>query len=93
MPPMHNCCEGIGLSTHTYTHMQQTDSKYTLMVSGTGHAGMEACIANLVEPGDKVVVGNAGIWGERVAEMSRRFRGEERTRTVRSYRYQSNYTV
>ncbi len=54
----------------------QTDSKYTLMVSGTGHAGMEACISNLVEPGDKVVVGNAGIWGERVAEMSKRFRGE-----------------
>ena len=58
----------------------QTDSKYTLMVSGTGHAGMEACISNLVEPGDKVVVGNAGIWGERVAEMSRRFRGELRGR-------------
>lgn len=53
----------------------QTDSKYTLMVSGTGHAGMEACIANLVEPGDKVVVGNMGIWGERVVEMSKRFRG------------------
>ena len=53
----------------------QTDSPYTLMVSGTGHAGMEACIANLVEPGDKVVVGNMGIWGERVVEMSKRFRG------------------
>lgn len=36
---------------------------------------MEACIANLLEPGDKIVVGNTGIWGERVAEMSRRFRG------------------
>lgn len=53
----------------------QTDSPYTLMVSGTGHAGMEACISNLVEPGDKVVVGNMGIWGERVVEMSRRFKG------------------
>mmetsp|Transcript_9506 Transcript_9506/g.28846 ORF Transcript_9506/g.28846 Transcript_9506/m.28846 type:complete len:416 (-) Transcript_9506:304-1551(-) len=54
----------------------QTDSKYTLMVSGTGHAGMEACIANLVEPGDKVVVGNKGIWGTRVVEMSKRFRAD-----------------
>ncbi|MEW5300914.1 MAG: hypothetical protein WDW38_005173 [Sanguina aurantia] len=54
----------------------QTKSKYTLMVSGTGHAGMEACIANLLEPGDKIVVGNTGIWGERVAEMSRRFRAD-----------------
>ena len=35
-------------------YLMQTDSKYTLMVSGTGHAGMEACISNLVEPGEKV---------------------------------------
>jgi len=120
-------------------YILQTDSKYTLMVSGTGHAGMEACVSNLVEPGDKVrphracspaqggpgvpqqgsaawlsqalpspmclqclsataptaapapapsspllclpmghaqvMVGVSGIWGERVADMSRRFRG------------------
>jgi alanine-glyoxylate transaminase/serine-glyoxylate transaminase/serine-pyruvate transaminase len=53
----------------------QTDSKYTLMVSGTGHAGMEAAIANLLEPGDKIIVGNAGIWGERVADLSARYGG------------------
>lgn len=47
---------------------------YTYMRTCT-HAHMQMCIANLVEPGDKVVVGNAGIWGERVAEMTRRFRG------------------
>ena len=51
----------------------QTKSKYTLAVSGTGHAGMEAAIANLVEPGETVVVGNKGIWGERVADMADRF--------------------
>ncbi|CAK0772136.1 hypothetical protein CVIRNUC_003932 [Coccomyxa viridis] len=54
----------------------QTNSKYTLMVSGTGHAGMEACIANLVEPGDTVVVGNNGIWGARVVDMAGRFGGK-----------------
>ena len=53
----------------------QTDSKYTLMVSGTGHAGMEAAIANLLEPGEKIIVGNAGIWGERVADLSARYAG------------------
>ena len=37
-------------------YLMQTESKYTLLVSGTGHAGMEACIANLVEPGEKVCV-------------------------------------
>lgn len=39
----------------------QTDTKYTLCMSGTGHAGMEAAIANLVEPGETVVVGNKGL--------------------------------
>lgn len=39
------------------------------------HSYAQMCIANLVEPGDKVVVGTAGIWGQRVAEMTRRFRG------------------
>jgi len=43
-------------------YLFQTSSPYTLCVSGTGHAGMEACIANLVEPGETVVVGNKGIW-------------------------------
>jgi aspartate aminotransferase-like enzyme len=38
-------------------------------------AGMEAAIANLLEPGDKIIVGNAGIWGERVADLSARYGG------------------
>ena len=59
--------------------MFQTDSQYVLMTSGTGHAGMEACISNLVEPGEKVVVGNNGIWGARVCDLAARFRGENCT--------------
>jgi hypothetical protein len=43
-------------------YLFQTDSNYTLCTSGTGHAGMEMAIANLVEPGDKVLVGVNGIW-------------------------------
>lgn len=43
------------------------------MVSGTGHGGMEACITNLLEPGETIVVGNAGIWGQRVCDMAGRF--------------------
>ena len=53
----------------------QTDSQHVLMTSGTGHAGMEACISNLVEPGEKVIVGNNGIWGARVCDLAARFRG------------------
>ncbi|KAF6263065.1 pyridoxal phosphate-dependent transferase [Scenedesmus sp. NREL 46B-D3] len=57
-------------------YLFQTDSKYTLMVSGTGHAGMEAAIANLLEPGEKIIVGVNGIWGERVADLSERYQGD-----------------
>ena len=46
-------------------YLFQTDSKYTLCASGTGHAGMEMAIANLLEPGEKIVVGNNGIWVSR----------------------------
>ena len=45
-------------------------------------AGMEACIANLVEPGDTVVVGNNGIWGARVVDMAGRFGGEQLIRLL-----------
>lgn len=32
-------------------------------------------IANLLEPGDKIIVGNNGIWGERVADLAERYQG------------------
>jgi alanine-glyoxylate transaminase/serine-glyoxylate transaminase/serine-pyruvate transaminase len=41
-------------------------------LSSTGTAGMEAGIANLVEPGDTVIVGVAGYFGARIAEIARR---------------------
>ena len=37
---------------------------------------METCVANLLEPGEKVVVGNNGIWGSRVVDMAGRYNGE-----------------
>jgi alanine-glyoxylate transaminase/serine-glyoxylate transaminase/serine-pyruvate transaminase len=51
----------------------QTKSKYVLLVAGSGHAGMEAAIANLLEPGETIVVGNKGIWGQRVNDLSDRY--------------------
>lgn len=54
----------------------QTDNLLTVPISGTGSAGMEACIANLVEPGDRVVVGCNGYFGGRLAEMASRYGGE-----------------
>ena len=38
-----------------------TKNKLTLAVSGTGSAGMEACVANLIEPGDEVIVCVNGV--------------------------------
>ena len=34
---------------------------------------MEAVVANLLEPGDSILVGTSGIWGERVSDMASRF--------------------
>lgn len=51
----------------------QTENELTLSISGTGTAGMEAGIANLVEPGDRVVVGVAGYFGDRIAQMAARY--------------------
>jgi alanine-glyoxylate transaminase/serine-glyoxylate transaminase/serine-pyruvate transaminase len=50
----------------------QTSNQLTVPISGTGSAGMEACVANLVEPGDRVVVGCNGYFGGRIAEMASR---------------------
>ena len=50
----------------------QTENRLTLAVSGTGSAGMEACIVNLIEPGDRMVVGINGVFGGRMADVARR---------------------
>ena len=44
----------------------------TLPISATGSAGMEACFVNLLEPGDAVVVGVAGVFGARMCDVARR---------------------
>lgn len=49
-----------------------TGNSLTLPLAGTGTAGMEAVVANLVEPGDRVVIGVHGVFGQRFAESVRR---------------------
>ena len=53
-----------------------TDNELTLPLAGTGTAGMEAIVANLVEPGDRVVVGVHGVFGKRFADAVRRAGGD-----------------
>jgi alanine-glyoxylate transaminase/serine-glyoxylate transaminase/serine-pyruvate transaminase len=50
----------------------QTKNALTLPISATGMAGMETCLVNLIEPGDKVVVCIAGFFGQRLAEVAGR---------------------
>jgi alanine-glyoxylate transaminase/serine-glyoxylate transaminase/serine-pyruvate transaminase len=50
----------------------QTKNRFTFAISGTGHSGMEASLMNLVEPGEKVVIAQHGLWGERAAEIATR---------------------
>lgn len=49
-----------------------TDNEMTLPLSATGSAGMEACLANLLEAGDKIVIGVAGVFGLRMCEVASR---------------------
>lgn len=50
----------------------QTENALTLPVSAPGSAGMEACFANLLEPGDKAVVAVNGVFGKRMIENVQR---------------------
>lgn len=50
----------------------QTSNRLTLAVSGTGSAGMEAVVVNLVEPGDRVLVCVNGVFGARMADVAER---------------------
>jgi alanine-glyoxylate transaminase/serine-glyoxylate transaminase/serine-pyruvate transaminase len=50
-----------------------TAGGYTIVTSGTGTSGMEAAVANFTEPGAKFVVFAAGYFGDRIAEMARRY--------------------
>jgi alanine-glyoxylate transaminase/serine-glyoxylate transaminase/serine-pyruvate transaminase len=54
----------------------QTKNQLTMPVSAPGSAGMETCFANLVEPGDKVIVCINGVFGGRMKENITRFGGE-----------------
>lgn len=50
----------------------RTRNKVTLATPGTGTSGMEAAVMNLLQPGDHAVVGVAGYFGDRIAQMAER---------------------
>jgi alanine-glyoxylate transaminase/serine-glyoxylate transaminase/serine-pyruvate transaminase len=50
----------------------QTQNEMTIPLSGTGSAGMEAALVNFIEPGDPVLIGVNGYFGERLCDMAGR---------------------
>jgi alanine-glyoxylate transaminase/serine-glyoxylate transaminase/serine-pyruvate transaminase len=50
----------------------QTKNDLTIPVSGTGSAGMEASLCNIIEPGDPAVVVVKGVFGERMYDVAGR---------------------
>lgn len=50
----------------------ETDNELTVSMSGTGSSGMETVFVNLLDPGDKVVVGVNGLFGERMVDVVER---------------------
>ena len=49
---------------------------FTSLLAGSGSLGMEAGLANLLEPGDRVLVATNGVFGDRMVEMARRLGAE-----------------
>ena len=62
----------------------QTQNLLTLAVPGTGTAGMECALSNLLEPGDRMLACIHGYFGDRLAEIGGRY-GAEVTRFERPW--------
>ncbi len=54
----------------------KTDNALTFPVSATGSAGMEATFCNVLAPGDVVVIGVNGVFGERMCDVASRLGAE-----------------
>jgi alanine-glyoxylate transaminase/serine-glyoxylate transaminase/serine-pyruvate transaminase len=50
----------------------QTKNPLTFPISATGMAGMETCLVNLIEPGDRLAVCVNGFFGQRIVEVGQR---------------------
>lgn len=59
-----------------YRGVFQTTNRWTLVVDGTARAAIEAALASLIEPGDRVLVPVFGRFGHLKVEIARRFGAE-----------------
>lgn len=54
----------------------RTKNRMTMAISGTGSAGQEATVVNMIEPGERVLVCINGVFGNRLFDMAERAGGE-----------------
>ncbi len=59
-----------------YRQVFRTENHWALLVNGTARAGIEACLASLIAPGDKVLVPIFGRFGHLLTEIAARFGAE-----------------
>jgi alanine-glyoxylate transaminase / serine-glyoxylate transaminase / serine-pyruvate transaminase len=57
----------------------QTGNRLTIPISGTGSSGMETCLVNVIEPGDKVLICINGVFGQRMLDVAQRCGAEVAT--------------
>ena len=57
-------------------YVYSTANTFNIAVSGTGTSGMEAAVANLVEPGTKVALLTNGFFGDRIGDLAQRHGGQ-----------------
>ena len=65
----------IGLMDELKAMLQtlfNTKNDATFTVAGPGSVGMDACVLNMVEPGDKILVARNGVFGMRISEVASR---------------------
>ena len=65
----------IGLMAEVKTMLQMafaTTNEVTFAVAGPGSLGMDACVLNLIEPGDKILIARNGVFGTRMCEVASR---------------------
>ncbi|MGE3645350.1 MAG: alanine--glyoxylate aminotransferase family protein [Beijerinckiaceae bacterium] len=69
----------IGLMDELKAMLQtlfNTKNDATFTVAGPGSVGMDACILNMVEAGDKILIARNGVFGMRMTEVAARGGGD-----------------
>lgn len=59
-------------TTELLRYVFNTKNRLTMPISGTGSAGMETALVNMVEPGDRVMICTCGIFGDRMVDVAER---------------------